>query len=40
VVSDRGLENETVEYKHRSSEESEQLTVASVVEFIVSQLQS
>jgi prolyl-tRNA synthetase len=38
VVSDRGLETGTIEYKHRSRDESEQLPAGSVVEFIVSQL--
>ncbi len=38
VVSDRGLESQTVEYKSRRAEESEMIAVDQIVDFIVSQL--
>lgn len=38
VVSDRGLEIQTVEYKSRRAEESEMIAVDQIVDFIVSQL--
>jgi len=38
VVSDRGLENDTVEYKHRSEDDTQDLAVSEAISFLTNKI--